>query len=312
MTRRTAVDPELMEQCRRFEPVLQVSPSAIVITDPSATVVAWNEPAEKLFGYTAEEAIGRNLDDLVAKNDEIHAEAVGFSERAPLERFQAITRRTRKDGSLVDVNLLLAPVVVDGRSLGAFTVYHDITEIGRDQQRLFESLVEVSPEAIVTTDMGDVVRSWNPAAERLFGYSAEEAIGRHVDDLVCAREDLRAEGEELDRQANQGQAVRAVTQRTRKDGSLVDVDVVGGPVTVRGQIVAKHVIYHDITELQQQKLYFQSLLEISPTAIVVTGLDSNIISWNPAAERLFGYSSEEAVGRNLDDLVATRPELHRE
>ena len=71
-----------------------------------------------------------------------------------------------------------------------------------------------------------------------------------------------------------------------------------------GELVAKHVFYHDITELQEQKRYFESLLEISPTAIVITDLDSKIVSWNPAAEKLFGYSAEEAVGRKTDDLVA--------
>ena len=96
-----------------------------------------------------------------------------------------------------------------------------------------------------------------------------------------------------------------VTQRTRKDGSLVDVDVVGGPVDVGGELVAKHVFYHDISELQEQKRYFESLLEISPTAIVVTNLESRVVSWNPGAERLFGYSAAEAVGGLLDDLVAT-------
>ena len=204
-----------------------------------------------------------------------------------------------------------APLVADGEPVGTFAIYHDITELNR-QRRFFEALLEVSPEAIVTTAMDDTVASWNPAAERLFGYSAQEAIGRDIDDLVAGREDLRAEAEELDRLANDGSTVRVVTQRLRKDGSRVDVDIVGGPVYVGGEPVAKHVFYHDVTELQEQKRYFQSLLEISPTAIVITDLDSQVLSWNPAAERLFGHTAAEAVGRKTDDLVATGPELHEQ
>ena len=203
-------------------------------------------------------------------------------------------------------------MVADGEPVGTFAIYHDITELNR-QRRFFEALLEVSPEAIVTTDLDDIVTSWNPAAERLFGYTAEEAIGRDIDELVARRPDLYA------RRRRSSAAKRSrvgtgppVTQRTRKDGSLVDVDVVGGPVTVGGELVAKHVFYHDISELQQQKRYFESLLEISPTAIVITDLDSKIVSWNPAAEKLFGYSAEEAVGRKTDDLVATRPDLHEQ
>ena len=307
-----SVEERLLRQTEAFGPVLEISPTAIVITDLDNRIAAWNPAAERVFGYTAEEAAGQNLDDLVAMTDVLHDEAEEFRRRvAASEHVQTFTRRTRKDGSIIDVELLAAPIVTDGESVGTFAIYHDITDVHR-QQRFFEALLDVSPEAIVTTAMDDTVASWNPAAERLFGYSAQEAIGQDIDDLVARREDLRAEAKELDRQANDGSTVRAVTQRSRKDGSLVDVDVVGGPVYVGGEPVAKHVFYHDITELQEQKRYFQSLLEISPTAIVITDLDSNIVSWNPAAEKLFGYSAEEAVGRKTDDLVATRPELHEQ
>ena len=169
----------------------------------------------------------------------------------------------------MDVELLAAPMVADGEPVGTFALYHDLTEVIR-QRRFFEALLEVSPEAIVTTTVDDTVASWNPAAERLFGYTADEALGRASMSLA-QRPDLHEEGKELDREANEGRTVRAVTQRTRKDGSVVDVDIVGGPVTVGGELVAKHVFYHDISELQEQKRYFQSLLEISPTAIVITG-----------------------------------------
>jgi PAS domain S-box-containing protein len=306
------IDERLRRQREQLAPLLEISPTAIVITDLDANVVAWNPGAERLFGYTAGEALGRNLDDLVATTEELHQAAVSYSERAVRkDHVQAVTRRTRKDGTLVDVELHGAPVLVDGEPVGSFGIYHDITDLNR-QRRFLESLLEVSPEAIVTTDMDDTVRSWNPAAERLFGYTAEEAVGQNIDDLVANREDLREEAEALDWEANEGRQVQAVTQRTRRDGSLVDIDVVGGPVTVGDELVAKHVIYHDITELQQQKRYFQSLLEISPTAIVLTDLESKVESWNPAAETLFGYPAEEAVGRLLDDLVATRPDLHEE
>jgi PAS domain S-box-containing protein len=309
----SAAGDELRRQQARLEPILEISPSAIVITDPEATVVAWNAAAERVFGYAADEAVGRNLDDLVAKAEELHSNAVAYSEQASKERghVHTITRRTRKDGALVDVELLAAPLIVDGAVVGTLGVYHDITELNR-QRRFLESLLETSPEAIVTATLDDIVSSWNPAAERLFGYTAEEAIGTDIDELVARRPDLYAEGKELNRGAMTSPTVHLVTQRTRKDGTLVDVDVVGGPVRVGGELVAKHVFYHDITELQQQKRYFESLLEISPAAIIVTDLEAKVVSWNPGAERLFGYAADEAVGRLLDELVATRPELKTE
>jgi PAS domain S-box-containing protein len=306
------VDDQLRQLTERFDQILEISPTAIVFTDLGNRIASWNPAAERLFGYSAEEAAGLDLDDLVASTDALHAEAVQVRQRvAASEHVRSISRRTRKDGSFVDVELLAAPLVVDGQPVGTFAIYHDITELNR-QRRFLEALLEVSPEAIVTADLHDTVTSWNPSAERLFGYTAEEAIGHDIDELVSRRADLYAEGKALNRGALDSPLAHLVTQRTRKDGSLVDVDIVGGPVTVAGEIVAKHVFYHDISELQEQKRYFESLLEISPAAIIVTDLESKVVSWNPAAERLFGYPAEEAVGRPLDDLVAALPELHEE
>ena len=306
------VEDQLHLLTKRFEQVLEISPTAIVFTDLGNRVASWNPAAVRLFGYSAEEAAGRDLDDLVAGTDALHVEAVEFRQRvAASEHVRTISRRTRQDGSFVDVELLAAPLVVDGEPVGTFAIYHDITELNR-QKRFLEALLEVSPEAIVTTDLDDTVTSWNPSAERLFGYRADEAIGHDIDELVSRREDLYAEGKQLNRGALDSPMEHLVTQRTRKDGSLVDVDIVGGPVTVGGELVAKHVFYHDISELQEQKRYFQSLLEVSPTAIVITDLDSKIVSWNPAAEKLFGYSAEEAVGRTTDDLVASWPDLYEQ
>jgi PAS domain S-box-containing protein len=311
----TTADPSeaLLEQKRHLQPLLDISPTATVISDLKARIVAWNPAAERLFGYRADEAIGRNLDDLVAKTEELHATAVTYSERTlhKEDLIRTITRRTRKDGSLVDVELVAAPLLSDGEVVGMLGIYHDITEIS-SQRRFFDALLQVSPEAIVITTMQNEVTSWNPGAERLFGYTAEEAIGKRLNDLVAARPDLHEEAGRADEEAHQQGHIRLVTQRTRKDGSLIDVDVVGAPVVIGGETVALYVIYHDITELQEQKRYFQQLLDISPAAIVVTDLDTNVVSWNPAAENLFGYPAEEAIGRALDDLVATRPDLHDE
>jgi NtrC-family two-component system sensor histidine kinase KinB len=95
---------ELLAQKRNLEPLLVLSPTAIVLTDLEANVVAWNPAAERLFGYAADEALGHNLDDLVAKSQELHAAAVSISERAShKDSVTTITRRTRKDGTLVDV-----------------------------------------------------------------------------------------------------------------------------------------------------------------------------------------------------------------
>jgi PAS domain S-box-containing protein len=309
-----------------FEALVRDSPVAMVAVDLNADVVAWNPAAEKLFGYTFEEASGRNLDDLVARSEAIRAEALGYSDDALKGgRIDATGRRTSKDGSLVDVEVLGLPVIIRGKQQGYIAIYHDIRERKRaeeDQRRqkeYFEAIVRNSPVAIVTADLDSRVVSWNPAAELLFGYSEAEAIGRKVEDLVASSELVRAEAEDYARLNLSGKAVRVVTRRSRKDGSLVDVELQGLPVILGGEQKGYIAIYHDISayknaqaELSEQKTYLEAVVQHSPVAIVVINPDATVRAWNPGAEKLFGYSSQEAMGRDIDDLVATSPEVRAE
>jgi PAS domain S-box-containing protein len=115
------------------------------------------------------------------------------------------------------------------------------------QKQYFEELVRNSPVAIVTLDRGLDIVSCNPAFEELFGYAPADSIGKNLDDLV-ATEDTRSEAEQYS-QAALTQPVHGIGRRRRKDGTLVDVEVLAVPVIVDGERVALMALYHDITEL---------------------------------------------------------------
>jgi PAS domain S-box-containing protein len=115
-----------------------------------------------------------------------------------------------------------------------------------------KTVLDNSPVAIVTSDEQTRVQSWNPAAEKLFGYTAAEALGRELDELVAHGPELHAQAVEYSDQALHGTLIRDITRRTRKDGTLVDVEVSGVPMRAGSQ----HnfiTIYHDITELQHAR-----------------------------------------------------------
>jgi PAS domain S-box-containing protein len=125
------------------------------------------------------------------------------------------------------------------------------TEIAR-QKQYFESLVGISPVAVIEMDAEERVTGWNPAAEELFGYSPDEAIGRTIDDLVFDDE-LRDEGRAVTEEAVAAGRAHRITRRARKDGTLVDVELMLVPLTVDGERTGFLGIYHDITELQQAR-----------------------------------------------------------
>jgi PAS domain S-box-containing protein len=189
---------------------------------------------------------------------------------------------------------------------------HQSQEELRREKQYLESLLEISPVAIVTLDLEERVTSWNPAAEALFGYTEAEALGRTIEELILQTEALAQEGASIMEEAMAEGTAHRVTRRMRKDGALVDVDMRVVPIRSDGKAIGSYAIYHDVSELQRQKHHLQSLMENSPTAIAEVDLADTVIAWNPGAEKLFGYTRQEAIGRNIDDLVANSAEVRAE
>jgi len=328
ISERMRYEEEIRNQKEYYEALFLNNPVAVVTTDLDGKIVSWNPIAEKLFGYTPDEVIGKDIDDIVANDESIRAEAEQYTTQVIHEkkRAQAITKRTRKDGSLVDVEAFALPVIVEGENIGLIAIYHDISERIRyeeeirNQKEYYEALFLNNPVAVVTTDLDGKIVSWNPMAEKLFGYSQEEVIGKDADDIVAREEELHAEAMTFSHQVIQDkERVQATTKRSRKDGSLVDVEAIALPVIVDGENAGIIAIYHDISariryeeEIRYQKEYFEALLVNHPLAVVSVDLKNNIVSWNPVAERLFGYTQHEVVGKNLDEIVAQDEVLHAE
>src|SRR5215213_4547070 len=128
---------ELRRQKEYFEALVLNSPVAIAIIDLDGNVVSWNPAAERLFGYTQAEAVGRSIDDLVAETPQMRAEVLKYTQQVSnADRVDAVTRRSRKDGTLVDVELLAVPVTVAGDRVGTYAMYHDITELKRIEEEV--------------------------------------------------------------------------------------------------------------------------------------------------------------------------------
>ena len=261
---------DLERQRRYYETLIEVSPTAIVTCDPNQVVTSWNPAAERLFGYSKQEAVGRHVDELVSNSDEVREEGAELSRsvlEGPLER---VTRRTARDGSLVDVAIKAAPITIEGEVVGLYALYEDVRELVR-QRRFFESLLEISPVAVIMVDGQMRVTSWNPAAETLFGYSAADAIGMNVDELVARHPEVHDEAVRYSSQAWRVPSFRTLARRTRKDGTLIDVEISAVPVMLEGEAIGFYVIYHDVSELQDAHRQLQARVDELVAELVRTG-----------------------------------------
>jgi PAS domain S-box-containing protein len=295
----------LDDQRRLYETLFEASLTAIAVVNNGMVVTGWNPAAERLFGFTRAEAIGRHIDELVARDPSIATEAREMNDRVFIEPIQQVTRRTRKDGTLVDVVIRGVPITIEGRTVGAFAMYEDVRELVR-QRRFFESLVEQSPTAIVMIDDHVNVTLWNPEAERLFGYSAAEAVGRNLDDLVANDPDVHGEATAWSAEGIAGGSFHRIGRRTRKDGTFVDVEIVAVSVRLEDERIGFYIIYHDVTELEQTRRRLEARVDEQMAELVRTGELARFLPQQVAAGLLGGnlHAEEPFQRRRITMLFA--------
>jgi PAS domain S-box-containing protein len=295
--------------------VLDAVSEAVITSTLDGVVTAWNRAAQDIFGYTAEEMMGQNVTILMPP-DRAH-EASQLTQRlARRERIEDFaTMRARKNGQLVEVALTLSPITDDiGYVVGVLRIVKDIRdqrrlEIAERDQALLASIVASADDAIVSKSIDGIVTSWNTAAEKMFGYKADEMIGKPVALLIPS--DHPDEEPQILQRIRRGERIdHYETKRVRKDGGVLDVALTVSPIRDKiGRIIGASKIIRDITERKRwQKAelaesFLGALVESADDAIISKNLDGVVRSWNPAAERLYGYSAEEMIGKPISLLV---------
>ena len=220
----------------------------IVLGDPlSAEILRAGRP---LRIGTAEEAAARGTPFAIGDTESYLGVPIPVGDRT-IGVF-ALGARERHAYSDADESLLTTMASAMGVGLENARLFEETNRLlaeTRRQKQYFESLVDISPVAVVTMDGNEIVSAWNPAATRLFGYEPDDAIGRHIDDLLFLP-DEREEGKATTRLADETGRAQLIGQRRRKDGGLMDVEIVLVPLEVDGEHTGYYAIYHDITELQ--------------------------------------------------------------
>src|ERR671922_471172 len=267
ITERKELEEAVRTAEERYRALVEQLPLAIYIDrlDELSSNVYTSPQIERMIGYTAEQWVAE--DDLFVR----------LLHPADRDRVLRDHERTRTTGAPLRTEYRLITAygrVVWVRDEAVVLSYRDgdepllqgfledVTERKAAEQALLDSQAELarqkayyqelhrlSPVAIVTLDMDNRVLSWNPAAERLFGYAQGEAKDRPLADLLFPTEDLREESRAVQRQAEDHGLAHVIGQRARKDGVLVDVEILTVPLVVDGERTGFLVLYHDITEL---------------------------------------------------------------
>lgn len=186
-----------------------------------------------------------------------------------------------------------------------------ISELEKSElaQQYLSVIVETADDAIISKTLDGIITTWNRGAEKLFGYTAEEMIGKPITLLIPIGHS-NEETALLERLRRGERIEHYDTQRMRRDGSIVDVSVTISPIMdSSGRVIGASKIARDITDrkrlqqAEQAKLYLAAVIESADDAIMSKTLDGIVTSWNSGAERLFGYTAEEMIGRSITILI---------
>ena len=261
---RTYAAQELQRNLVRLQALFDTHAIGIVVIDKAYNIESFNAASEALFGYSRAEVLGRNVNMLMP--EPYHSEHDGYIEhyiKTGQTKVIGIGREVvgkRKNGSTFDMQLLVDDTTVDDEH-SYIGFIEDITKRKREAagNKLYELLVKSSDDAMISKQLDGTITCWNPGAEALFGYSAEEMIGQSIYKLVPP--DSSEEEEAVRAIVSQKKSVKQLeTVRLHKDGSLINVSLTLSPIiNETGAMIGISNVARDIRALKQSLSQIENL-----------------------------------------------------
>ncbi len=302
--------------------ILDTMQDSIFEADPSGIITYANKAFIKNLGFSSwEEVQGknfRNFTDRKSVREIFEKFQMLYETKLSLEPFQYYYRT--KDGRTLIGETTVSPITDGENVIGSRGVIRDITTRVKaereilEQKELLDGLMQQSPIAMVINDMEKRITMVNPAFEKLFGYSKEEAIGRRLDELLSSPQDIE-ETSEMSSTIMQRNRLNEARRR-RKDGSLVDVEIFTSPFFVGGERFGYLAFYNDISERRKAEANFQKtqtsyfeVLETLQDPYFETDQSGVLIYVNQSLCFWTHFSKEELLGRHFR-IVTSRKSLH--
>jgi PAS domain S-box-containing protein len=298
--------------------LIEASLDPLVTIGPDGKITDVNNSTETITGRSRDELIGADFSDCFTEPEKAR-EGYQRAFKEGLVRDYSLEIQ-HKDGHITPV-LYNASVYRDenGKVIGVFAAARDIAAIKKAEEKIqtLANAVESSNDAVITKSLDGIITSWNNGAEKIYGYLAEEVLGKSIS--LLEPDNTEGEINHLIEKIKQGERVQHYeTLRMKKDGTIINVSVTLSPVfNSSGKLVAISTIGRDITEnkkaeeaLRLSNLYNRSLIEASLDPLVTIGHDGKITDVNGATEKVTGYSRRELIGTDFSDYF-TEPEKAR-
>lgn len=282
--------------------LMELASDAIIVRDPASRVVSWNRGAEHLYGWSAPEARGKITHQILQTRFPASRQDIDRF-LATGERWEGELTHTRKDGT---------PVIVESRQVVIRNTAHEpvaIMEMNRDiterkqrereNQEQYRTIVRTANEGIWLIDAQAQTLFINERMAQMLGYSIEEMSGHSVPEFVFP-EDIAYTREHIGRNL-QGVFEQFDFRFRRKDGSPLSVLACTSPVRDgHGAITGALGMFTDVSlrkQAEEARLQLAALVESAAIPIIAKTREGIIVSWNSAAEQMYGYSTQEAVGQ---------------
>ncbi len=316
---RQRADEALRKQSDWLRVTLASIGDAVISTDAEGRVTFMNAVAESLTGWAQAEALDRPLPEVFhIVNERTRQPAENPALNAVREgRIVGLANHTvliARDGAEWPIDDSASPMRDDhGNVLGAVLVFRDVTERKRAEEigARLAAIIESSDDAIVSKTLDGVIRSWNAGAERLFGYTAAEAIGQPIT-MIIPPERLDEERTILDRLCRGERVEHMETVRIAKDGRRLDISLTVSPIRDdEGHVIGALKIARDITGRKQaetalcaSEARYRAIVEATPECVKLVSQDGTLLQMNPAGLRMLETDETSAIGKSVYDVIA--------
>jgi len=311
---RSRAAEELHGNERQWREVFEHNPTMYFMVDAAGIVLSVNAFGASQFGYAASELVGQSILNLVFEEDdkEFVRRKMSLCLETPGRSNSWEVRKRRRDGTMLWIRENARAMRWSGDQLIVLIACEDITERhwGALESSRLAAIVSSSDDAIVSKTLDGTITSWNAGATNILGYEADEMIGQPITRIIPP--ELHEEEKQILARLHRGERIQHYeTIRLAKDGCRVDISLTVLPLfNQSGKVVGASKVARDITErklaeqaLRETTARLRTLTETAVDGVILIDARGVVLMFNPACEKLFGYSAEAVIGENVKMLM---------